>query len=480
MRYKLLILIYTQFFLTIKSLLPRNIKIQGRIFIKYSGKEKGEQIILTGPNIVVKGPPYLPMVIGNEICNDIINQDCLLKGNCISCTTFNEADIKNIINNGWNTIRLGVVWAGAQPKDENKLDEKFVENLHKILNLTDFFKINVILDNHGDMVGSQGCGNGVPTWLQKKAAGELFGKPLETNFPYNLFFNVKKLPMYSECGNNSTKWEKFSGDPNYNLLNNCCKLLNEPGNPGELGFTTISQKTMNFIFSKKEGRNDFCRFWRLLSEAVKDYPSAFMAELMNEPSYIYRKDLFETWKECSIEIIKIIPDMSISLSETFQGSFIPSWLTSAFPFFRISKETELYIKKNKNFVYAFHWYGTPKSIENTLNDAIEIGKAWDVPIFATEFGDCEFWKETRKRNISTTYWHYSSYCNTGIYFANRKVPEETFGACILGWGGGNSSNFCKNLNSKNLFDKEIYKFLLKKKENEKYLKEKNIKKINLK
>ena len=42
-----------------------------------------------------------------------------------------------------------------------------------------------MLDNHGDMVGSLGCGNGVPAWFQRKAPGveELLGKPLETHLP---------------------------------------------------------------------------------------------------------------------------------------------------------------------------------------------------------------------------------------------------------------------------------------------------------
>ena len=46
-------------------------------------------------------------------------------------------------------------------------------------------------------------------------------------------------------------------------------------------------------------------------------------------------------------------------------------------------------------------------------------------------------------NISLSYWHYSSYCTTGPAFGNRVVPDETFGACILGWGGGESSKTCK-------------------------------------
>jgi len=32
-----------------------------------------ETIVLVGPNIVVKGPPYLPSVDGDKFCNDIVN-----------------------------------------------------------------------------------------------------------------------------------------------------------------------------------------------------------------------------------------------------------------------------------------------------------------------------------------------------------------------------------------------------------------------
>ena len=83
---------------------------------------------------------------------------------------------------GRGLLRLGVVWAGAQPRDEDALDPEFVRRLDAILDLTDRTGINVVLDNHGDMVGSLGCGNGVPAWFQKQAPGvtDLLGKPLET------------------------------------------------------------------------------------------------------------------------------------------------------------------------------------------------------------------------------------------------------------------------------------------------------------
>ena len=140
--------------------------------------------------------------------------------------------------------------------------------------------MKVMLDNHGDMVGSQGCGNGVPTWFQRKYASELIGKPLETKLPYSLIssISVYKTGGYEHCGDNATSWAAHAGDPNYNLLNECCQAMNS-GNPGGLGFTTISQQTMDAVVNDGAGRADFVRFWRLVAEAVKGHPSAFGFEL---------------------------------------------------------------------------------------------------------------------------------------------------------------------------------------------------------
>ena len=116
------------------DLVPRNVRVEGRHFVLAS---TGEEIVLSGPNVVVKGPPYLPSVSGNTHCSDVVNDACTALGNCTSCETFNEADIAHMKAQGWNAIRLGVVWAGAQPKDEDQLDPAFVQRLHAVLNLTD-------------------------------------------------------------------------------------------------------------------------------------------------------------------------------------------------------------------------------------------------------------------------------------------------------------------------------------------------------
>jgi len=419
--------------------LPRNVRIQGRQFID---ARTNETIVMKGPNIVVKGPPYIPDVAGNTTCNDTVNDECAKTGTCTSCTTFNEADVNHIKNMGWNMIRLGVVWAGAQPKDENALDPDFLERLHAILNLTDQTGIHVILDNHGDMVGSAGCGNGVPVWVQKKAAPQLIGKPLRSTFPYDIIPELRIEELNGYCGNNASKWSQFSGDPNYNLLNECCQQINGP-NPPAIGYAEINQRTMDYLVKSGPGREAFVRFWRLMSEAVIGHPSAFAFELMNEPVTIRRKELFETWKDIAEAVNNIIPDLSVSITDTGEGPVLPWYVTDLIGAgIDIEEPTVEWIKHSNTLYYAWHYYGMPKDAGEAVENVQAISKDWNVPTFLTEFMSCSAWKAATKANISFSYWHYSSYCTTGRYFGNRKAPDETFGACILGWAGGDSSKTC--------------------------------------
>ena len=49
---------------------------------------------------------------------------------------------------------------------------------------------------------------------------------------------VSTVGGYDHCGSNATKWAAHAGDPNYNLLNECCLAMNG-GNPAGLGWTSI-------------------------------------------------------------------------------------------------------------------------------------------------------------------------------------------------------------------------------------------------
>eukprot|EP00940_MAST-03C_sp_MAST-3C-sp2_P001949 g1949.t1 len=407
--------------LGMSSSVPRYVRIEGQEFVL---AETGNPIVLGG--------------VGDTICDDAknVNDLCKSLGNCTGCTTFNQHDVDHIKNLGWNFIRLGVVWAVAQPDDTNSLDPNFVERLHALLNLTDANHLHVMLDNHGDMVGSAGCGNGLPMWVQQKAAGDLIGKPLHTDLPYSLVpeISIKKTPGYDYCGDDADAWAEHAGDPNYNLLNRCCQAMNS-GNPGGLGFTTISQKSMDYVIRPGEGRDAFVRFWTLVAEEVKQHPSAFAVESMNEPMTIHRRWAFDTWRAISEAVTAVVPDMSVSVCDVGEWSGVPAWVVDLTGGFEdISSETEDWIKASNNTFYAWHYGTVPKNIDNMR----AISKRWDIPTFGTELG-CDQFAAAKAANISHSYWHYSSYCTTGPWFGNRSVPDDTFGACLLGWDGGDSS-----------------------------------------
>jgi len=425
------------------AVLQRAVRVDGQRFVDTASNET---VTLVGPNVVVKGPPYLPIVEGSQACNDTVDDACTATGTCVTCYSFSQADVENMRAQGWNTIRLGVVWAGAQPRDEDALDEGFLERLHALLDLTDREGIFVVLDNHGDMVGTAGCGNGVPMWVQEKAAPDLIGKPLKTGYPYHLVpsLRVEDLDGYDTCGDNEALWAEYAGDANYNLLNPCCQAMNSP-NPGALGYTTISQATMDYVLLEGEGRDDLVRFWGLLAEAVASHPSAVAAELMNEPMSLRRQSMFDTWRAAADAIHAVIPDLAVSLQNLGEGTIVPAEIMERLPQgagYLLDPDTVSWIRNSTSVFYAWHWYGSPASPDAAVANALAIGEDWDCPTFATEFMSCDVWRACEDAGISRTYWHYSSYCDTGPAFGNKSVPEDTFGACILGWAGGDSSYSC--------------------------------------
>jgi hypothetical protein len=414
----------------------RLVRVSGDHFVE---TRTGATIVLGGPNVVVKASPFLPAVSGDTVCNDVVDATCAAAGNCSTCSTFNQADVDHIKARGWNFIRLGVVWAGAQPRDENALDPDFLQRLHALLDLTDRNGLHVMLDDHGDMVGSLGCGNGAPAWFQQKAPGmaDLLGKPLHTDLPYSLVpsLDVQKVGGYDTCGDNATRWAAHAGDPNYMMLNECCLAMNA-GNPGGLGYTTIAQKTMDYTINPGPGRDDFVRYWRLMAEAVKDHPSASFFELMNEPMTIHRKNYMDTWKACADAIHAVVPDAAVSICDIGEGSVLPSWLPGFAADFDISSATLDWIKSgNASVFYAWHYGDEPTGIKNMQ----AITEKWGVPTFGTETG-CTQFEAARAANISHSYWHYSAYCNFPSRGKFPEVPvEQRFGGCILGWGSGDSS-----------------------------------------
>ena len=265
---------------------PRNIVISAKSFVS---RASNQTVLLKGANVVMKASPWLPPVTGDTLCSDHWYSN-------FTCYAFTQRDAAHITGDmGWNFIRLGVVWAGAQPKNEPELDPEWLSRLHALLDLAAQHGIHVLLDVHQDDVGTATCGEGVPQWFSALATPSRIGKPIRP-----LPFAGGEFPHQPDglCGTNDTKtWALYAGSDEYSITNPCCVRYNGGGNSwARMEFTWEAQETVHYLFRNKVGRAYYTRYIGLLAAAVRDYPAAFGIELMNEPPSIERDAMYATWQ----------------------------------------------------------------------------------------------------------------------------------------------------------------------------------------
>eukprot|EP00519_Triparma_laevis_P006704 CAMPEP_0182514210 /NCGR_PEP_ID=MMETSP1321-20130603/35332_1 /TAXON_ID=91990 /ORGANISM="Bolidomonas sp., Strain RCC1657" /LENGTH=381 /DNA_ID=CAMNT_0024721351 /DNA_START=220 /DNA_END=1365 /DNA_ORIENTATION=- len=380
----------------------------------------------------MKGDPWIPAVEGSTVCDtsDVDQQT--------SCATFNEFDIKNLKGLGYNMIRLGVVWAGAQPDGPfTELSSTLLERLDAVLDLAEEHDLQVLIDLHQDAVGTAVCGEGVPMWFSQLAIPNQIGKPL---WP---------LPKLDDgtCGRNDTEtWAEYAGDNDYNIKNLCCRKLNG-GNWGQLTSTSQAQETMLYLFTK--GRDVFADFVGKIAQAVNDKPAAFGIELMNEPPAIERNLMYKTWQTAAEAVRVFSSDIAVGVADTANGALPIGDLD-------LREETVEWLTDGDQYLfYAFHWYGTPKTPDQAIDNAVSLGEKWGMPVHLTEFGGyggdsygCATQRAAKAAGVGSSYWHYSDYCwpkhcPDGSPDGYCPLPDgDRWGACITGWGSGNHSFAC--------------------------------------
>jgi hypothetical protein len=367
---------------------PRALITQNHSFVDPS---TGKVVLLQGSNVVMKGPPWLPAVTGDDVCSDrwFTNQ---------TCRTFNKADAIHMKTMGWNFIRLGVVWAGGQPTADPVLDPVWLKRLQDILDLCHEYSIYVVLDAHQDAVGTATCGEGVPQWFSKLATPRHIGKPLQPlpdaaaaqdDWLGKNLSNWDGLCWVNDTGANST-WLLHAGEVDYNTRNPCCLRYNQGGSAwGRLIVTVQAQETISYLFLTKAGRAHYATYMGLLAAAVKDYPAAIGIELMNEPPDLQREAMYQTWQACYNAIRLAIPDIAVSVQDTGE---VPSSIGDL----GLSAETLAWLKTGgTHLFYAFHYYGSGGAVP--VGHAMGVVKNWNMPALMTEFGSCGVKVQARAR-----------------------------------------------------------------------------------
>ena len=173
---------------------------------------EGRVVILHGWNMVNKLPPYHPSALG-----------------------FGEDDARFLRDEGFNTIRLGIIYKGLEP-EPGRYEEAYLDRIAQTVEVLRRNGLLVLLDFHQDMYNERFNGEGFPDWAVQDD-----GLPAEPDqgFPAN---NIV-MPALSRAYDNfwanrpgplglglqdsyAAAWrhvaERFRGDPSlvgYNLFN---------------------------------------------------------------------------------------------------------------------------------------------------------------------------------------------------------------------------------------------------------------------
>ena len=122
----------------------------------------GRVVILHGLNQVYKVPPYEPSADG-----------------------FGDDDAAFLAGNGFNAMRLGVIWAAVEPTPGH-YDDAYLASIQQTVNILAAHGIRSILDFHQDLYNETFQGEGAPAWAVLD--GGLPNPAL--GFPFNYFANL--------------------------------------------------------------------------------------------------------------------------------------------------------------------------------------------------------------------------------------------------------------------------------------------------
>lgn len=199
--------------------------------------EKGRECIFNGINLVNKGKPTL-------------------SGGRKYKFKWDEDDLLELKELGFNLIRLGVIWDAVEP-EPGVYDEEYLDEIGKIVEYCEKNKIYFFIDIHQDLYGAgSGVGDGAPSWACltqgeefKKAAfvwaeGYFYGRAVHKSF--DAFWRNEKVKgkglqdYYCDMLRHVAR--RFSGSPAYFGFD----LMNEPfpGSDGGKVFVSLIENVV--------------------------------------------------------------------------------------------------------------------------------------------------------------------------------------------------------------------------------------------
>ena len=132
---------------------------------------KGRVVLLHGANMVYKRPPYAPDAVG-----------------------FGRNDASFLARNGFNYVRLGVIWKALEPSP-GVYDDGYLDRIARTVRTLRAHGVHVLLDFHQDLYNERYQGEGAPDWaIVGRGAGE--GSGTQAGFPANYLVNEPLNHVY--------------------------------------------------------------------------------------------------------------------------------------------------------------------------------------------------------------------------------------------------------------------------------------------
>ncbi|WP_233424667.1 cellulase family glycosylhydrolase [Mycolicibacter heraklionensis] len=288
----------------------------------------GQVVMLHGLNQVYKIAPYEPSAGG-----------------------FSDDDAAFLAANGFNAVRLGVIWAGVEPQP-GVIDYDYLASIQQTVQILANHNIVAILDMHQDLYSGSLGGDGAPDWATITG-----GLPnIEAGFPGSYFVS----PAQNHA------WDAFWANTN---------------GPDQIGL-----------------QNHYALMWQAVANYFKGDPNVAGYEIMNEPwagtqtlggllgnPYFDAQQLTPFYNQIDAAIRSVDPNKTV-----FVG---PTTLEASLPV-----PNHLGTVDDPNTVFSFHHYCMVNALFSTLsfgcdwNADVSFGFAMDyaqehnIPALLSEFG----------------------------------------------------------------------------------------------
>jgi endoglycosylceramidase len=379
----------------------------------------GRYSIFHGGNVVVKLPPYLPIL-------DKFDYQYSLN---------TPHDLETMKRLGFNSVRLGVIWEAVE-KAPGVYDDEYLDKVEQIINTLGENGIYTMVDAHQDVFSRQFCGEGVPYFYvnemgyDKKCDASALTRILDfvgvckTIEDFNFRFDENGLPLIEDCVTHNFQ--------DYHFI---------------AGFSSAYR---NFYENRANIQDKFVEFWKKVVTRFKDNEYILGYDLWNEPapggpmedikSFIPGrpdiKDILPVYRKVDTELRKIKPNYILFFENTPVPDILP-----IFGGLFLGSMDEKPAGDDVPQVYNFHTYcclsGTDtcahgeasydKSIkvcptfhQKQFKKEIKTAKKLNVPMFLSEFGACSdslacyneiisVMKITEENFISWSYWNYKPY-----------------------------------------------------------------------